>query len=291
MILVLSFVSFVPALSFHLPGIVGCGLNLANVRNPRFSFVVADKSSMDGKNEKSNRNKKSKFIPSVDKQYQYVRGGFDEVVPPKTANSSISSAYAAFDSALRASSYNMFCSPLLPVDPPTPFRSKGRLQSPEPLLEREDEMKKQMEAGLLSKQYQEFDRYLSRSSESARDVKRVQGPPSVSTTAMQMAIDDISSVLPVDEADYEQLQNLLGFERMGATSRMGSALFKGNMSKHRAVSEQISVNNQMIILTKIRTGWQVQGKDRERTYVSGLACENTVTCSLKPSHQSHCFRR
>ena len=237
MLLVVVLSSFVPASSFPLPRINGIGIDFSNKGYPRYSVLIA--LNMDSKNEKSTRNKKTKFIPSVDKQYQYVQGGFDEVVPPKTENSSISSAYAAFDSALRASSYNMFCSPLLPVDPPTPFRSKGRVQSPEPFMERKDDISKQMEDGLISKQYQEFDRYLSKSSESVRGVKRVQGPPSVSTSALQMAIDEKSIVLPVDEADYEQLQNLLGFERMGATSRMDSASFKGNMSRHRAVSELI----------------------------------------------------
>eukprot|EP00960_Hanusia_phi_P038560 753483-Hanusia_phi.AAC.1 len=62
-----------------------------------------------------------------DRTYEYVQGGFQEKLPPQQAGNQ-TSMYAAFDRALRASSYNMFCSPLKPVNAPTPY--KGQAQAP-----------------------------------------------------------------------------------------------------------------------------------------------------------------
>eukprot|EP00281_Chroomonas_sp_CCMP1168_P024534 CAMPEP_0206230668 /NCGR_PEP_ID=MMETSP0047_2-20121206/10394_1 /ASSEMBLY_ACC=CAM_ASM_000192 /TAXON_ID=195065 /ORGANISM="Chroomonas mesostigmatica_cf, Strain CCMP1168" /LENGTH=232 /DNA_ID=CAMNT_0053654131 /DNA_START=253 /DNA_END=947 /DNA_ORIENTATION=- len=62
----------------------------------------------------------------VNPRYEYVGGGFKEVEMPSKAKGANTSMYAAFDSALRASDYNMFCSPLKPVQAPTAFRSASR---------------------------------------------------------------------------------------------------------------------------------------------------------------------
>ena len=177
---------------------------------------------------------------SVSKQYQYVQGGFQEVTPPKVDSNSTSSMYMAFDSALRASSYNMFCSPLLPVEPPTPFRSKSKHQAPLlPEIQLED--KKALmdrEAELIAQQYREMDKYFSSSAAEASRIEKKQQGSSFPSKRVQVPLE--YSPTPVTdmqmEMDYEQLQNLLGFERMGATSQMNSATFKGNMSKHRVVS-------------------------------------------------------
>ena len=55
--------------------------------------------------------------------YEYVRGGFAEKEMP-TAEGAKNGMYEAFDSALRASSYNMFCSPLKPVNSPAAFKAE-----------------------------------------------------------------------------------------------------------------------------------------------------------------------
>lgn len=55
--------------------------------------------------------------------YEYVRGGFPEKEMP-TAGGEQNGMYEAFDSALRASSYNMFCSPLKPVNSPAAFKAE-----------------------------------------------------------------------------------------------------------------------------------------------------------------------
>jgi hypothetical protein len=57
--------------------------------------------------------------------YEYVSGGFAEKTMPSFAEDrEKSSMYEAFDSALRASSYNMFCSPLKSVNTPAAFKAE-----------------------------------------------------------------------------------------------------------------------------------------------------------------------
>lgn len=176
---------------------------------------------------------------SVAKQYQYVQGGFNEVQAPKSSDNSTTTMYAAFDSALRASSYNMFCSPLLPVEPPTPFKKKKIEQKFDVKSATVDEYQERAreEAGQILKQYQELDRYLS----STGPTKKIKGNKeseisSVSTqNDMREWLDAAQSPSSIVDEDYEQLESLLGFERIGATSQMNSGTFKGNMSKHRAV--------------------------------------------------------
>ncbi len=176
---------------------------------------------------------------SVAKQYQYVQGGFNEVRAPKSSDNSTTTMYAAFDSALRASSYNMFCSPLLPVEPPTPFKKKKSEQKFDVKSATVDEYQERAreEAGQILKQYQELDRYLS----STGPTKKIKGNKeseisSVSTqNDMREWLDAAQSPSSIVDEDYEQLESLLGFERIGATSQMNSGTFKGNMSKHRAV--------------------------------------------------------
>jgi len=54
--------------------------------------------------------------------YEYVRGGFPQKEMPVTGENS--GMYQEFDSALRAASYNMFCSPLKPVNSPASFKAE-----------------------------------------------------------------------------------------------------------------------------------------------------------------------
>ena len=76
---------------------------------------------------KSNKDADDEFAQRrYDRTYEYVQGGFQEKAPPKAAGNQ-TSMYTAFDRALRASNYNMFCSPLKPVNAPTAF--KGQAQS------------------------------------------------------------------------------------------------------------------------------------------------------------------
>jgi hypothetical protein len=207
-----------------------------NLNNANSAKKTKNKELLNKSNKLTDPAKTSK--PSIEKQYQYVQGGFNEVLPPTAENNTTTSMYAAFDSALRASSYNMFCSPLMPVEPPTPFRSKQKqnFRSSEPLSS-EDETSK------LIEQYQELDRYLSQSS-GRSDIKAKNVSHETVDTRMEgrlrISDDFIAAARKVEarEEDYESLQNLLGFERMGTqgTSRMNSASIKGNMTKHRLVS-------------------------------------------------------
>ena len=173
---------------------------------------------------------------SVDKQYRYVQGGFNEVQPPKLVDNSTTSMYAAFDSALRASSYNMFCSPLLPVEAPTPFRRKDKLQRIETLSASDSQNNAGQVANQILKQYQELDRYLSPSQDVRNPNNQVKRyDPYEARSEMQALLEAAQSLNPNTEEEYEQLQSLLGFERMGTKSRVNSATFTGNMTKHRAV--------------------------------------------------------
>jgi hypothetical protein len=96
-------------------------------------------------------------------RYEYVGGGFEEASPQgKAANSSL---YKAFDSALRASDYNMFCAPLKKVDAPTAFKAKGMspeveeaMLSPEPAEDPEEVARR------IADEYAEFDRLVAGSS-------------------------------------------------------------------------------------------------------------------------------
>ena len=207
-----------------------------NLNNPK---KTKNKEQLNKSNKVTDLAKTSK--PSIEKQYQYVQGGFNEVLPPTAENKSTTSMYAAFDSALRASSYNMFCSPLMPVEPPTPFRTKQKqnFRSSEPLFTEP----KMDETSKLIEQYQELDRYLSQTSgRSDKKSKNVSHEIADSRMEGRLRVSDelIASARTVEasEKDYESLQNLLGFERMGThgTSRMLSASIKGNMTKHRLVS-------------------------------------------------------
>jgi len=69
------------------------------------------------------RQDKTDGLPNADRVYEYVRGGFAEKEMP-TAEGAKNGMYEAFDSALRASSYNMFCSPLKPVNSPAAFKAE-----------------------------------------------------------------------------------------------------------------------------------------------------------------------
>ena len=240
------------AFSFNINSFSGHHLRFS--RPLSFVSNLGVKSSMNLNNPSAKKTKSKELLnksikgthpaktskPNIEKQYQYVQGGFNEVLPPTAENNNTTIMYAAFDSALRASSYNMFCSPLLPVEPPTPFRSKQKQnnRSSEPLWTQP----KNDEASKLIEQYQELDRYLSRTSgrpdTKIRNVSReivdvrMEG-------RLQISDDFIASArLQVREEDYDSLQNLLGFERMGThgTSRMHSASIKGNMTKYRKVS-------------------------------------------------------
>jgi hypothetical protein len=191
------------------------------------------------KSKSKQSNDQSVSKANVAKQYQYVQGGFSEVRPPTSSDNNSTIMYAAFDSALRASSYNMFCSPLLPVEPPTPFKKKlndNKFEG-EPTTVREYQKRASEEASMILKQYQELDRYLSSSSptKKVQGVKEQESPSIPRQNEMREWLEAAQSPNSIAEENYDQLQALLGFERMGATSRMNSATFKGNMSKHRAV--------------------------------------------------------
>ena len=190
-------------------------------------------------------------LPDVEKQYQYVRGGFREVSPAQEGRNS--SIYAAFDSALRASSYNMFCSPLVSVTPPTQFRAKRQTSDAEvrqelPLEEDPLQAKERIKA-----QYQELDLFFSRDKdvkrfgsnkpieppnkpiESRRREEREAEPEASVVPDSAPAAESITSALINDEG-YDDLQRLLGFRRMAKSSRMDDPSFKGNMTAHRKVT-------------------------------------------------------
>jgi hypothetical protein len=222
---------------------------------------------------------------SVAKQYQYVQGGFNEVRAPKSSDNSTTTMYAAFDSALRASSYNMFCSPLLPVEPPTPFKKKKSEQKFDVKSATVDEYQERAreEAGQILKQYQELDRYLS----STGPTKKIKGNKeseisSVSTQSdMREWLDAAQSPSSIVDEDYEQLESLLGFERIGATSQMNSGTFKGNMSKHRAVWNFFFP----LLLTCFLTTLPQEGKFRAKT-IKGPLPRRSMAPSRKDQQKS-----
>lgn len=66
-------------------------------------------------------------LPDAGRMYEYVRGGFAEKEMPRGMGDK-DGMYEEFDSALRAASYNMFCSPLKPVNAPSAAKA-GQAQS------------------------------------------------------------------------------------------------------------------------------------------------------------------
>jgi hypothetical protein len=178
---------------------------------------------------------------SPDKQYQYVQGGFSQLSPPQSPDNSTTSLYAAFDSALRASSYNMFCSPLIPVQTPTPFRSKqvNRTAVRDNIFEKQSRSEQEVaQQKQQAKDYLELGRYMSRDAKPTD--KWFQKSPINSMNEFSQKPDaqinyNETLITVNSEVEYERLQGLLGFERMGKTSQRNSASFKGNATKFRKV--------------------------------------------------------
>ena len=123
--------------------------------------------------------------------YEYVRGGFAEKEKPVTGEKS--GLYQEFDSALRAASYNMFCSPLKPVNSPASFKAE-------------------QEAAAASK-----------SKGSA--AKKLGGVSDAMKFSGEEADEDPEEVRMRTEAQYKELDRLIQGDKR-ATSGGNSKLFK-----------------------------------------------------------------
>lgn len=199
---------------------------------------------------------------AVGNTYNYVQGGFEEKSAPVAAGNQ-TSMYAAFDSALRASNYNMFCSPLKPVNAPTQFKasSPGRQQGPpsgnkeasaqkwaEPEEEDPGEVRRKNEA-----QYRELDKLIGGDrrglgSDGNRKpmIKKLKKVPVSKEKKAMLIIAEKDSELEEEQEEqvdefkqqidegYEELQKLLSLKPKGKTKRkVDSARFTGNMTQHR----------------------------------------------------------
>ncbi|KAJ1464791.1 hypothetical protein T484DRAFT_1867750 [Baffinella frigidus] len=110
-----------PSASSHVGAAARRGGGVVGLGMKRKNGASGQQQGLPGGRDGGGRGSEKVAGARADQKYAYVQGGFAERQAPTQGNNT--SMYSAFDSALRASSYNMFCSPLKPVSAPSAFQA------------------------------------------------------------------------------------------------------------------------------------------------------------------------